>query len=427
MLLGCRAAVLGLISGMSSLLLSLRGRTLATDSIGRRNSIGFLRLMLAAAVVVSHSRVLGFGKLDPGEVSTRHQTDLGKLAVFGFFVLSGYLICGSATRIGLGRYLWHRFLRIFPGLWVCLLLLAFVMAPLVCLHERGSLTGFWVAGGPFDFVRANWWTGLRQLAISNLRVTPIVGIFDGPLWSLAYEMLGYLAIGALAFSGVLRRAPRFLLVLVVICWLYMVHYQVQSHTWVGSHPGGVTITLPLLGALTTGNMIYLGFMFALGAAMQLYKDRVSTHRALAVVAALVMLVSMRFGGFYLLGLPAYGYLVLWAAVRLPKPFQAVGRKRDYSYGLYIYAWPVQELLTMLNVPRWGLIAYTCLALAGGLALAAMSWHLVERPALRLKDWTPRFLRAWIDQRAADRDRGADADATIEIPGQKQATPVLDQA
>lgn len=408
---------------MSSFVLSLRGRTLATDSAGRRNSIGFLRLMLASAVVVSHSRVLGFRELDPGEASTHHQTDLGKLAVFGFFVLSGYLICGSAARIGLGRYLWHRGLRIFPGLWVCLLLLAFVMAPLVCLHERGSLTGFWVhPGGPVDFVRANWWTGLRQLAISNLRVNPIVGIFDGPLWSLAYEMLGYLAIGALAVSGVLTRAPRFVLVLAVTSWLYIVHYQVQTHTWTGPHVGGVTITLPLLGALSTSNMIYLGFMFAAGAAAQLYKDRISTHGALAVAAALVMLLSMRLGGFFMFGLPAYGYLVLWAAMRLPKPFQAVGRKRDYSYGLYIYAWPVQELLTMFDVPRWGLIAYTCLSLFGGLVLAAMSWHLVESPALRLKNWTPRWLSEWSDRR---RDVGGDLAAVAELR-EEQVAGALDR-
>ncbi|MBS2962027.1 acyltransferase [Actinocrinis puniceicyclus] len=411
---------------MSGFVSSLRDRTLATDSAGRRNSIGFLRLTFASAVVVSHSRVLGFGQLDPGEASTRHQTDLGKLAVFGFFVLSGYLISGSAVRIGLGRYLWHRFLRIFPGLWVCLLLLAFVMAPLVCLHERGSLSGFWVhPGGPFDFVRANWWTGLRQLGISDLRVNPIVGIFDGPLWSLAYEMLGYLAIAALAFSTVLSRAPRLLLVLTATGWLYIVHYQVQAHTWTGGHPAGVTVTLPLLGALTTGNMVYLGFMFAFGAAAQLYKERFSTHGALAVIAALLFLLSARMGGFFVLGLPAYGYLVLWAAMRLPRRFQTVGRKRDYSYGLYIYAWPVQELLTMLNVPRWGLVAYTCLALLGGLALAALSWHLVERPALRLKDWTPAFARRWRERHAQFEDV-----VNSELPdivGQSRSEPALDSS
>ena len=415
--------ILGLKYGMSAFVSSLRSRTLATDSADRRNSIGFLRLMFASAVVVSHSRVLGFRELDPGESSTHHQTDLGKLAVFGFFVLSGYLISGSATRIGLGRYLWHRFLRIFPGLWVCLLLLAFVMAPLVCLHERGSLTGFWVhPGGPFDFVRANWWTGLRQLAISDLRVNPIVGIFDGPLWSLAYEMLGYLAIAALAFSGVLTRARRLILVLVVAGWLYMVHYQTLTHSWTGPHPAGVTITLPLLGALGTGNLVYLGFMFALGTAAQLYKERMSTHGALAAAALVVLLVSLRAGGFAVFGLPAFGYLVLWVAMRLRGPFQAVGRKRDYSYGLYIYAWPVQELLTMLNVPRWGLLVYTCLSLLGGLILAALSWHLVERPALRLKYWTPPDIRAWRARQASVIDP-ASGD---HIPEQKRFEPVLEQ-
>jgi peptidoglycan/LPS O-acetylase OafA/YrhL len=55
---------------------------------------------------------------------------------------------------------------------------------------------------------------------------------------------------------------------------------------------------------------------------------------------------------------------------------------------------VQELLTMQGVPRWGIAAYTGLSLLGGLALAVLSWHLVERPALQFKDWTPRLLDRW---------------------------------
>lgn len=131
-----------------------------------------------------------------------------------------------------------------------------------------------------------------------------------------------------------------------------------------------------------------------------------------------MLVSMRAGGFAVFGLPAFGYLVLWLAMRLPGPFQSVGRKRDYSYGLYIYAWPVQELLTMLNVPRWGLAVYTCLSLLGGLALAALSWHLVERPALRLKDWTPDYGRPWPGRQAA----AVDPATGHYIPEQKRFEP-----
>jgi peptidoglycan/LPS O-acetylase OafA/YrhL len=295
------------------------------------------------------------------------------------------------------------------------------MAPLVCLHERGSLAGFWTQpGGPFDFLRANWWTGLRQLGIANLRVNPVIGIFDGPLWSLSYEMLGYLSIALLAVTGVLCRARRFTLFLVAAGWFCMLHYQLQPHSWTGPHPDGVPITVPLLGQLFTGNLLYLGFMFAFGAAAQLYKERVSTHGAVAAVAAVIMLVSMREGGFFAFGLPAYAYLVLWLAMRLRGPFQAVGRKRDYSYGLYIYAWPVQELLTMQGVPRWGLAVYIGLSFLGGLALAVFSWHLVERPALRLKDWTPRLLSSWIERRSR-RNSASDADTPV------RSTPVLEFA
>lgn len=404
---------------MGSLAQIFRGRTLASDSSGKRNSIGFLRLVLACAVVVSHSRVLGFREVEPGAAASHHQTDLGKLAVFGFFVLSGYLISGSAMRIGLGRFLWHRFLRILPGLWVCLLLLAFVMAPLVCLHERGSLAGFWWGSdGPFHFLRANWWTGLRQLGIANLRVNPIVGIFDGPLWSLSYEMLGYLAIAVLAVTGVLLRARRFMLFLLLACWLYIIHYQLAQHTWTGPHPDGIGITLPLLGTMLTGNLLYLGFMFVFGVVAQLYKDRVPTHTAVVVAAALLLGGSMLGGGFFVVGLPAYAYLVLWVAMRLRGPLPSVGRKRDYSYGMYIYAWPVQELLTMEGVPQWGLFVYTVLALLGGLVLAIFSWHVVERPALRLKDWTPPFLRKRTD------DPHASIPDPAPQPGPVAVAPVL---
>lgn len=392
------------------------GRTLATDSEGRRNSIGFLRLVLAASVVVSHSRVLGFEELEPGDVFSRAQTDLGKVAVFGFFVLSGYLISGSAMRVSLGRYLWHRFLRIFPGLWVCLLLMAFVMAPLVALHLHGDLHHFWRRpDGPFHFIEANWWTGQRQVQISGLQVSPITGIFNGALWSLPYEMLGYLAIAVLATTAVLKRAPGMLLFLLAACWLYMLHYQLDIHTWRGGHPDGIGITVPLLGQMLTGNLLYLGFMFVLGVVAQLYKDRISTHPALAVGAFVILLASLRIGGFYVFGLPAFGYLTLWVSMRLGWKFQKVGRKHDYSYGLYIYAWPIQDLLTMERATRWGLPVYTLLALLGGLAMAVLSWHLVERPAMRLKDWTPRSLR----RRAAPRP-----DAAAAEPGNPQSPPII---
>ena len=176
--------------------------TLADLYSGRANGIGLIRLLLAVAVVLSHSKPLGFGQKDLGYALSGKQTTLGLLAVYGFFVLSGILITRSARRTTIGRYAWHRFLRIMPGLWVCILVTALVVAPLVYLRERGTTDGFLSgSGGPIDYITNNWWAnGSRQYGIHNLMAdtTPFGTAFNGALWSLAYEMFCYVAIGMLA-------------------------------------------------------------------------------------------------------------------------------------------------------------------------------------------------------------------------------------
>ena len=99
--------------------------TVAELFTDRGTSVGFIRLVLATAVVVSHSRILGFGRTEPLLTLSHGQITLGQISVYGFFVLSGILITRSAARISLGSFLWRRALRLLPGLWVCLLVTAF--------------------------------------------------------------------------------------------------------------------------------------------------------------------------------------------------------------------------------------------------------------------------------------------------------------
>src|SRR4051812_12883386 len=166
--------------------------------------------MFAFAVLVSHSFPLGYGRDDPGGGLTHGQTALGEIGILGFFTISGFLITRSAARFSLGRYLWHRGLRILPGLWVCLLVTAFVFAPMVALIERGSLAGFFGAdGGPIGYVLNNCLVAIRQYGISGLLLETPYGhrtgtsVFDGSLWSLLYEVLCYFMVAGLALIGVL--------------------------------------------------------------------------------------------------------------------------------------------------------------------------------------------------------------------------------
>ncbi len=382
----------------------VRSRGTLEDLLSRRgNGIGLIRLALAVAVVASHAKPLGFGASDLGHHLFGRQTNVGTMAVYGFFVLSGLLITRSARRASLGRYLWHRGLRIFPALWVCLLVTALLVAPLVALRENGTVSGFfdrpWEPGGPLAYAQANWWTGVRQYGIDGLLVetTPWgrnrgYSVFNGALWSLKYEMLCYLAVAVLAVTAVLRQARRFVLATTVALYAALALHWWGTGRWSGpvATVSG-SVELPLLGSVSYHWLLYLGFLFALGASFDLYRERVPVNDLLGLGSAVVLALSLLLGGFAVLGLPAFAYLLIWLSVRMPRRLHAVGRRNDYSYGIYIYGFVGQQVMASLGWSRWGFVPFVLMSVAVAWAAAFLSWKLVERPALRLKDWTPALL------------------------------------
>ncbi|MET7400552.1 acyltransferase [Dactylosporangium sp. NPDC005572] len=361
------------------------------------NGFGALRLFLALAVVFDHAGSLGFGWEDLGNTLFRGQTNVGTLAVYGFFVISGLLITRSARRTGVVRFAWHRALRILPGLWVCLLVTAFVVAPLVALVERGTLAGFWGGPkGPVQYVTGNWFTGVRQYGIHDLLADTPWGrqiggtsVFDGALWSLIYETTCYAAVALLAVTAVLRRARWLVPALAGVLFGFAAADQLRG--WIPTGPPSdyySAIVLPLLGTVSVQWLLHLGALFMMGATIELYRERVPVSDRLAAACGVALAASLLLGGFFVAGFPALAYLLFWAAMRMPRRLRRIGATDDYSYGIYIYGFVVQQVLATLGVNTWGYAAYTGIGLALTVALAAASWHLVERPAMTLKDLPP---------------------------------------
>lgn len=365
-------------------------RTLGAAYSGRDNAFNFLRLVFALMVLVGHSDVLGFGR--PGN-PLRLPVDLGGLAVVGFFALSGFLITRSGRRTGFVRYWWHRLLRIFPALWVCLLLTAFVIGPSLWVYRHGTLGGYRSAlPGPLSYLRHNFYADLRQNSIGDVLVGRYSPSLNGSVWTLKYELACYALVSALALLAVLRRA-RPLVAVPALLGVAAIGYDFL-HDPVGVGPLirlESRFTVPLAGVFMTFQVVVLTTAFLLGACAELFRDRLPLNDVLGALSLLVVAAALYYG-LPLLGpaLPAYVYLLLWLGVRLPSALRRVGRHHDYSYGVYIYAFLVQQTLGVFGLTRYGEWAYlaTCMALT--LALAAASWHLVERPALRLKTWTPRL-------------------------------------
>ena len=112
------------------------------------------------------------------------------------------------------------------------------------------------------------------------------------------------------------------------------------------------------------------------------------------------------GGLRTIGYVALCYLILWAAGRAPRRLHRIGSTNDLSYGVYIFAWPVQMALAIHGVPAWGIGWYIVSCVLVVLPFAAMSWWLIEKPAMNLKDKIPWASGAAVRTAAAGRAEAA---------------------
>ena len=353
----------------------------------KNNAFGFLRLALAVLVIFSHSFPLGGFGLDSLAVFTGGRYAIGSLSVALFFVLSGFLICRSAsTSRSIPRFLWHRFLRIFPGYWVCLLVCAFVLAPLMAFAEFGTLKPLFSAPGnsPQSFVMSNatlfHWNEfsiggilfIRPNSIAGLLGhNPVRGVFNGSLWSLPFEVGCYFAVALLAAVGVLRRAR------VVVLGLFAGLWGLYAFDCL--NPEGFRQCFPYPGMQL---LVLVSLFFAAGSVCFLYREKIPYSTVAFAISLIALAVSLPAGVFGLVAPVALTYAFLWLAFTLP--FARFDTKGDFSYGTYIYAYPVQQGLALLRLHEEGFgLYFTCSLLLTSL-LAFLSYRLIEAPCLRLK-------------------------------------------
>ena len=332
--------------------------TVAAALSSRDNSLNAVRLFLAAGVILAHSWPLG------GYGPSAFER-LGALGVNGFFALSGFLIAGSRMRNGFGTYLSRRARRIFPGFWGCLAVTGFVLAPL------GGLIGGhgWNPAQSLAYVLDNAALVMTNPDIGGtLAGAPNPGMWNGSLWTLMYEFAAYLLCGAALGLVWVRRhlaacAAAATIALPLLSW------------WVGDLPGAAHMVTSALRLFS---------FFAAGVLAHALRDRLRISTPVAVLA-MATVAGLAFASESALNLLApipltYALLHIGATWRT-----SIAAKEDHSYGLYVYGWPVQQVLGMLGlgslvpVPVFALVSFVCT-----LPLAIASWRLIERPALQTR-------------------------------------------
>ncbi len=345
-------------------------RSLLGDVIaGRDNNLNLLRLVFSAFVLVSHAAQLASGRGTPECLSWLLHFTLGTLGVYGFFFISGLLVTRSLLqRNSLSEYFRARTLRIFPGLAVVLLLSVLVVGPAATSLPLGTY-----------FSRVDTWTYFpRNISLYFLQGT-LPGVFisnpfneaiNGSLWTLPYEFTLYIVLAAVwacieaAKSGKLWTAAMVSALALILSVKVFVGFR--GH-----------------GLENLADVIVFAYCFCAGLVAYLARNVI---RLDASVALIVLLVSVLMNYFYpsryifLLGF-FYAILVMaYYRSRLLSRYNAVG---DFSYGIYIYAFPIQQICAW-KFPSITPLTLCIVAFPLTLMFAVMSWYIIEKPALRLK-------------------------------------------
>lgn len=335
----------------------------------RKNNFGFLRLLFAALVIVSHSSEMLDGDRSR-EVLTRifGTLSFGDLAVDGFFLVSGYLVTLSLIQsTSWLEYLLKRILRIYPGFIVAFLFTLFVVGPLAGgtgADLRIAISFRHFAGRLLLLEEPTLKTAFLTLPYSDL---------NGSMWTLAYEFRCYCILMVLGVLGMLRLRKVFLAVLAILVVALVLQVNFPIAPRLIPFAGAALEDIRFLAAFCCGSCFYL------------FSDKVKYSGWAAAAFAVVLVPLMFVNRLAEAALIVFGgYILFWFAFRVKtEVIGRVGSRNDLSYGLYLYAWPVQNLLILhfRHIAPWLL---TSIAVVAAGTLAYGSWVCVERPCLRLK-------------------------------------------
>ena len=355
------------------------GPTLGQAFDPRSNALNAWRLMMATGVVLWHSWPLTGRDISFAPV---HQL-LRDVWVDGFFAISGFLITWSWFRHPRVRdYVVARGLRILPGLWACLAVTALVIAPIGVAIQGGSPAKLLLSWEPLLYIVANSAVVVVKHDIGGTPTgIPWPGQWDGPLWTLIFEAICYVAVAVLGVTGLLRRRwviPG-LLVLALV-W----SARLPSLSGLMEQPPSAQNTIDAATAVMVVQGVSARFavMFLAGALIYQYRDRIPARWWLVALSVIIVLASSLLPNYRLTGAVPLAYAIIVSGALLRQPW--LNLRTDLSYGVYIYGWPVQQLLIMCGLGVLNPFVFATVAALATLPLAALSWFVVEKPALAMK-------------------------------------------
>lgn len=345
----------------------LSAPTLGDLNKGTDNNLTLLRAAAAISVALSHSYLTVTGDPDSRPLLSLTGFSIGYHAVNVFFFVSGLLVTQSwVNRSSLITFSVARGLRIFPALIASTFVVTFLFGSMM---TSLSLTDYLTSADTFRYFFQT------ATLIEPSGVLP--GVFaqapdsytvNGSLWTLRYELICYIALAIIGFSGVFHQ-PRIFLCVSVFAGLALIAMS----------------TLPIAhdNTVPIGHVVRFGLCFGLGVIAFQFQRFIVVHWSGVVVLIAIAALAGDTVFYPSILYVTTAYSTLWLAYVPKGRIRLFNNAGDYSYGIYIYTYPIQQTLVSLfpSIAPAQMFALTVLLT---LPLAVASWHLIEKPALRLK-------------------------------------------
>lgn len=335
------------------------------------NNFDLLRILFAWFVIVSHSYVLnGDGATDPLFEMTQQTFLFSFIGVKGFFIISGYLIFKSmVVSTSIFEYLVKRVLRIFPALAVVLL----VTLVAVYFIYPNNMPPFFSNKEVYAYFLGNIILFKPHFFISGIFAALPSSAINGSLWTIEYEFFFYLFILLFFYFRSNKKILKALLVIVVALFLMVrlafYDWTVQTHFFIPLEP-----------------LFDLGPYFLIGSLLSCFNfDTMPAKNALAAVLSLVLVASVYFKIGHTVVYFTLPFLVIYVGKQTSKLASWVHTTMgDPSYGIYLYAFPLQQLIIYWYRPST-LVLFVASTI-GAFIFGYLSWIFIEKNALALKQY-----------------------------------------